>query len=193
MSIFHRSVLAGLAVLCLALPLGVVASDAAHAQAAKETPPAAAEEPPPVKQFALTEKQIQGVIASQKDMDAITAKIPEGAADKPDPKVQAELEAIAKKNGFANYSEYSDVLDNIGLVMSGIDPKTKQFTQPPEALKAQIAALQADTKMAAKNKQAALAEMNAALKSTPTVQFPANIQLVTKYFDKLSELLQSDE
>jgi len=182
-----------LTITCFALAAAVVSGGSALAQAAKDAPPAATEEMPPVKQLALTEKQVQGVISAQKDMDAITVKIPEGAGDKPDPKVQAELEAVAKKNGFASYDEYSDVLDNIGLVMSGIDPKTKQFTQPPEALKAQIAALQADTKMAAKNKQAALAEMNAALKTTPTVQFPANVQLVTKYYDKLSELLQSDE
>jgi hypothetical protein len=193
MSIFHRTALASLTVACLALPLGLAASSCAHAQAAKDAPAAAAEEALPVKQFALTDKQIQGVLAAQKEMDAVTDKLPEGAADKPDPKIQAALEAVAKKHGFASYAEYSDVLDNIGLVLSGIDPKTKAFTQPPDALKAQIAALQADAKMAAKNKQAALAEMNAALKSTPTVQFPDNVTLVTKYYDKLSALLQSDE
>jgi hypothetical protein len=193
MSISHRTVLAGLTAACLALPLGFAAAGLVHAQAAKDAPAAASEEPAPVKQFALTDKQIQGVLAAQKEMDAVTDKLPEGAADKPDPKLQATLEAVAKKHGFASYAEYSDVLDNIGLVLSGIDPKTKAFTQPPEALKAQMAALQADTKMAAKNKQAALAEMDAALKSTPAVQFPDNVTLVTKYYDKLAALLQSDE
>jgi len=192
MSIFHRTALAALALACLALPLGIAASDHARAQA-KDAPPAAAEEAPPIKQIALNDRQILGVIAAQKEIDAITDKLPEGASDKPDPKVVAQLDAVAKKHGFSGYAEYSDVIDNIGLVMSGIDPKTKAFVQPPEALKQQIAALQADTKMAAKDKQAALAEMNAALKNTPTVQFPENIALVTKYFDKLSVLLQSDE
>jgi hypothetical protein len=191
MAHFRRIASTSLTLACLALPL--FAAMGAHAQTAKDAPAAAEQELPPVKQFALTEKQVQGVLASQKEIDAITDKIPDTASDKPDAKVQAELEAAVKKNGFASYADYSDVLDNIGLVLSGIDPKTKAFTQPPEALKAQIAALEADTKMAPKNKQAALAEMNAALKSTPTVQFPENIALVTKYYDKLSALLQSDE
>ena len=41
--------------------------------------------------MALTEKQIQGVLAASKDMDAITEKLPENA--KPDPKMMAQLEA----------------------------------------------------------------------------------------------------
>lgn len=192
MSIFHRTALAGLTIVCLALPLGLTVSDRALAQAAKDVP-AASDEGAPLKQMALTEKQIQGVLAAEKDMDALTDNLPDGATDKPDPKLQAKLDAVAKKYGFTDYGNYSDVIDNIGLVVSGIDPKTKAFRQPPEVLKAQIAAMQADTKMAPKNKQAALAEMNEALKTTPTVQFPENVPLVTKYYDKLSVMLQSDE
>ena len=41
-------------------------------------PPQAA--PPAIKQIALTEKQIEGVLAAQKDMDAITDKLPETPA-----------------------------------------------------------------------------------------------------------------
>ena len=57
------------------------------------------------------------------------------------------------------------------------------------ALKKQIALIQADTKMPAKDKKAALDEMNEALKTTPTVQFPDNVTLVTKSYDKLSAAL----
>ena len=47
-----------------------------------------------VKQIKLTEKQIQGFIAAHQEM----AKLRGGAnADKPDPKVNAQAEAIAKK------------------------------------------------------------------------------------------------
>ena len=196
---------AALTVACFALAAAAT-SGGALAQAAKEAPkqmapapaapaapPAAAQQAPAMKQIALTEKQVESVLASQKEMDAITDKIPQAAQNKPDPKVQAQLEAVAKKYGFANYGEYSDVVDNIALVLSGIDPKTKAFTQPPEALKKQIAAIQADTKMPAKDKKAALEEMNAALTSTPNVQFPDNVALVTKNYDKLSAALQEDQ
>ena len=49
----------------------------------------------PVKQMALTEKQIQGVLAASTDMDAITEKLPENA--KPDPKVIAQLDACGQE------------------------------------------------------------------------------------------------
>src|SRR5262249_35620930 len=59
-----------------------------------------------------------------KDMAPIIAKAPQG--DRPDPKVMEQLEAVAKKFN-ASYDEYDDVADNIGLIMSGIDPDTKKY------------------------------------------------------------------
>jgi hypothetical protein len=189
MTFLGRTALVTLTLGCLALPLGLTASVPVLAQAAAP----ATQDNDQMKQLALTEKQIQGVLAAQPDMDAITSKIPDNAGDKPDPKVQAQFDGVAKKNGFANYGEYSDVLDNIGLVMSGIDPKTKTFSQPPEALKKQIAAVQADAKMPAKDKKSAVDDMTAALKTTPNVQFPDNVTLVTKYYDKLSAALEGNQ
>lgn len=165
----------------------------AKQQAAPPKQAAAPEPPPPLKQIELTDKQIESLIATQKEMDAVTDKLPQGAADKPDPKLQAQLEGIAKKNGFADFNDYGAVYDNVSLVISGIDPKTKTFTEPPEMLKKQIAAVQADAKIPAKDKKAILDDMNGALKSVEAVKFPANVTLVTKYFDKLSPLFQDDE
>lgn len=162
----------------------------APAKQAAPTPPPA---PEPLKQIALTDKQIESLIAAQKEMDAATDKLPADAQDKPDPKLQAQLEGIAKKNGFADFNEYGNVYDNVSMVMAGIDPKTKAFTQPPEMLKKQIAAVTADPKIPAKDKKSILDEMNAAVKTTTDVQFPANVTLVTKYYDKLGPLLQDDQ
>jgi hypothetical protein len=53
-------------------------------------------------------------------MDAVTEKIP-------DPKMTAQLESAAKKNGCASYDEYTDVVDNISLVLAGFDPTTKKI------------------------------------------------------------------
>src|SRR4029453_16676118 len=82
-----------------------------------------------VNQIKLTEKHIQGFMAASKDM----AKLYDGAnADQPDPKVEAQAGAVAKKNGFASLAEYEDASMNIAMIMSGIDPQTKKFTEPPE-------------------------------------------------------------
>jgi hypothetical protein len=71
-------------------------------------------------------------------------KLYESATDKPDPNVDAQAEAIAKKNGFASLAEYDDVSFSLSMIMSGIDPQTKKFTEPPEQIKKEIAALRAD-------------------------------------------------
>jgi hypothetical protein len=140
-----------------------------------------------VKQIPLSEKQIQGFIAAQKDMAAVTEKMQE---DKPDPKLQAEAEAVAKKYGFASFAEYDDVAVNISLIISGIDPETKKFTEPREAIQKEIAQVKADKKMSAKDKKQMLDELNEALKNAEPIKFRENIALVTKYLDKLDAVMQ---
>jgi hypothetical protein len=142
-----------------------------------------------MKQIQLTDKQVQAFIAAQKEMAAVADKL-QGTANKPDPKVQAELEGIAKKNGFAGFAEYDDVAANISLVMSGIDPQTKKFTQPPDAIKKEIEAVKADKTLKPAEKKKMLDELNEALKSAEPIQFPSNVALVTKYFDQLDVALQ---
>ena len=113
---------------------------------------------------------------------------------KPDPKVDAQLDAVAKKNGFASYDEYNTVVDNISLVLGGFDPATKKYVGAEAVLKAQIAQVQADKKMSAKDKKEALADLNEALKSPPpAIENKGNIDLVAKYYDKLAEALGEDE
>jgi hypothetical protein len=184
---FLRPVAALLGMACLAALIAIVPTDSALAQA-KPAPQAAEPQPPALKQIALTDKQIEGVLAAEKDMDAITAKLPENA--KPDPKVTAQLDGVAKKNGFAGFDDYNTVVDNISLVLGGFDPGTKKYVGSDAVIKAQIAEVQADKKMPAKDKKDALADLNEALKSpAPPIENKGNIDLVAKYYDKLAAAL----
>jgi hypothetical protein len=184
-----------LSVACLALAMSALSSGDVLAQAKmapapkqQAAPPPAADQAPALKQMALTDKQIENLLAGQKDIDAITDKIPDNA--KPDPKVDAQLDAAAKKAGFASYAEYNTVADNISLVLGGFDPATKKYVGPETVMKAQLAQVQADKKMSAKDKKAALADLNDALKSPPpAVENKGNIDLVGKYYDKLAAAL----
>ncbi|WP_375787238.1 hypothetical protein ACE10Z_06720 [Bradyrhizobium sp. Pha-3] len=195
-----RPVTAALSVACLAIAVTAASNSGAFAQAKQQEMAPAAKQPapaaqaaapaqdqaPPIKQIALTDKQIDGAIAAAKEMDPITAKLSQDA--KPDPKIVAQLEGIAKKNGFASYDEYNSVVDNISLVLGGFDPQTKKYVGPEAVVKAQIAQVQADKKMSAKDKKDALADLNEALKSPPpAVENKGNIDLVTKSYDKLME------
>jgi hypothetical protein len=202
MRIFVPTGRAALMLACFAAATVAASTDGALAQAKQQQmappakqqagPPPQAQEAPAVKQIALTEKQVESVLAASKDVDAITDKIPDNA--KPDPKIDAQLDAVAKKYGFASYDEYNSVVDNISLVLGGFDPATKKFVGAEAVLKAQIAQLQADKKMPAKDKKEALADLNEALKSPPpAIENKGNIDIVAKYYDKLAEALGEGE
>ena len=139
-----------------------------------------------VKQIKLTEKHIQGFIAADEEM----AKIYGANVDNSDPKVKAQAEAVAKKNGFESLAEYDDVSTNIAIIMSHIHPQTKKFTEPPEQVREEIAALKADKSVPDAEKKEGLAELEAALKGAKPIQFKENIALVLKNFDRLLPLMQ---
>jgi hypothetical protein len=142
-----------------------------------------------VKQIKLTDKHIHGFMAAYKDM----AKLYESANPEPDPKVEAQAEAVAKKNGFASLDEYDDVSFNIAMILSGIDPQTKRFSEPPEQIKKGITALKADKSVSEAEKKEDLAQLEAALKNAKPIQFKENIALVLKYFDKLAPLMHEQD
>jgi hypothetical protein len=191
---FVRPASAALSVACLAASIAIMPAGAAFAQskpapAQQAAPP---QQPPALKQIALTDKQVEGVITAAKDMDAITEKLPENA--KPDAKVIAQLEAVAKKHGFASYDEYNSVIDNISIVLAGFDPVSKKYVGSEAVIKAQIAQVQADKKMSAKDKKDALADLNQALKAPePPIENKGNIDLVAKYYDRLAAIMGDDQ
>jgi hypothetical protein len=186
--------IAGLAVAITAGSAGDALAQAKQAPTPKQqmAPAQAAPQPPAMKQIALTEKQIEGVLAATKEMDPLTEKLPENG--KPDAKLIAQLDGVAKKNGFADYDDYNNVVDNISLVLGGFDPATKKYVGSDAVIKAQIAQVQADKKMSPKDKKEALADLNDALKSpAPAIENKGNIDLVTKYYDKLADALSNDQ
>ena len=66
----------------------------------------------------------------------------------------------------------------------------KQFIEPPEQIRREIAALKADKSVSETQKKEVLKELEAALKTTRPIQFKENIALVLKYFDKLPPPMQ---
>ena len=102
--------------------------------------PALAQEPKeePIKQIQLTDAQVKSFIAAQPDLATVAPKLQE-AGDNIAPALQTELDGIAKKHGFASFSELDDVAANISIVMAGLDSKSGDFTEPVEALKKELA------------------------------------------------------
>ena len=142
------------------------------------------------KQVELSDKMIQGFISAQKDMADLAQKNGAQQSDKPDPKIQSELEAIAKKHGFLSFVEFDDVAFNISMVMGGLDPQSGQFTDPITAIKKEIEEITADKTIPEKDKKQMLDELAEALKNTPPLKFPANVEVVKKFRAEIEKVLQ---
>jgi hypothetical protein len=176
-----------------ALTSVAAAQPAKQAPATKQAPPAKQAPPPQAQpaqegppQIALTEKQVQGFITTAPEVNKITEKL----QSEPDQKTQAQLDALAKKGGFASFEEYETVSANIAMVMQGIDPKTKKFGDPKAMIQAQIAEVQADKKMKPAEKKQALQELNQAIADVQPIKNQGNIALVEKNYDQIAKLMQ---
>lgn len=173
----------GLQMLALIVAVGVLstAQTSAQGQASGQND---------FKQVKLTGKMVESFIVAQQDISAYAQKNQAAASDKPDPKVQADLDAMAKKHGFGSFAEFDDVAYNISLVMGGLDPQTGKFTDPVTALKQEIDDVKGDKSIAEKDRKQMLEELNEALKNTPPLQFPENVEVVKQYREQIEKVLQ---
>jgi hypothetical protein len=76
------------------------------------------------------------------------------------------------------------------MILAGIDPDTKKFVPPREAVEKEIAAVNADKALSAADKTKLLEELNDSLKTAPSIQHPGNVTLIESYFDRLVAVLQ---
>src|SRR5260370_27044936 len=120
-------------------------------------------------------------------MSAAVEKMMQGAVfwNHATAKYEAELKAVTKKHGFKNFAEYETVAANISLVMATIDPQTKVFTDPHTAIKNELEDVSADKTIPNSEKKKLLGSLNLALRAARPIQFPTNIELVQKYYDKI--------
>jgi hypothetical protein len=95
----------------------------------------------PATQIQLTEKNVEGFIAAQKDMSALVEKMRGVGAvflKRANGKYKVERDAITKKYGFRDFAEYDAVANNISLVITAIDPQTRDYADPQTAIKKEI-------------------------------------------------------
>ena len=144
-------------------------------------------------QIALSEKQVQNLLAAQKAISSIVEKIPEDQADTPNPQIQAALDKTAKRYGFKDYGEYDDVANNVTFILEGFDREKKTFVGHEVIVKQQIDTISADDKLSPKEKRAQIKDLKETLRSIEPVKYPDNITIVVKYYDKLSEIFDDDE
>jgi hypothetical protein len=184
-----RQALQGFGALALGLLLGF--ASVCTAPAAQEAPPESAQDDSAesITQIKLTEPQVQGYIAAQPDMTAILPKL-ESAGDQPGPELVAELDGIAKKHGFADFSEFNAVATNISIVMAGFDSQTGEFTEPVEALKKELEEVKADSSIPPADKKQLIDELTQAIKTTPVLEHPENVEIVKAHRAAIEKALE---
>ncbi len=136
-----------------------------------------------LNQIALTDAQIESFIDAQKEMTPIIAKAPKG--EQADPKIMEQLEAVAKKYKFASYAEFDDVAENIGLIMSGIDPDTKKYVGPDAVIEKEISSIDSE-KLPPNDKKGQLDELQSELQSPRRSR-----EIPCQYRSRVEELRQA--
>ena len=167
-----------------------VAQGAAPAHGPAQAPAQVPADEPQPKQVKLSQKTIDQLIATQKQIRDAESK-----QKVIDPKsAEAKVETVAKANGFASMSDFADASYSVGLVLAGTDPDSGAYVGPQAALKKQIDEVKADKKMPPNEKKEALDELNDAMKSATTEKpLPGNIDLVKANAEKLNEGAQSPD
>jgi hypothetical protein len=172
-----RGIVAALALSLLGPP--ALAGDAGPAQPAQSAMYA------DLTQIALSEDQVARYIDAMPEMRAAMGDAPADAPE-PDAATMAKLAAIANAHGFRDFDDYNTVAGNLALALDGVDPETKTYIGADKVILKSIAAVKADKTMTEEDRNAALADLQAQLKAVLPVKFKGNIDLVVKYYDKLT-------
>jgi hypothetical protein len=157
----------------------IAAFAAGNAQMADAKAPGRTVEP--VRQIELSEEKIVQYLAAKPALDAILAK----AAATPEPRFIRLLNETARKNGFADYADYESVAVNIVWILTGIDPLSKKYVGVQPVTKAEAVILLSDKTLSPHDHKLRLDTLHAQMLTAAPAKFPANVTLVTKYYDKL--------
>ena len=187
---FFKRLAAAAGFALVALVMQPVSAEAQGHPPRQAQPPAQQQpEETEIEQLELTPSHIDAFIATQKEITPLTAKLNPNA--QPSKQMMAQMESIAKKNGFKDFDEFGDVGANIGVVFGGIDPLTKKY-EPEQLIQRTIAVVNADKKIPAAQKKRILQDLQQALTSTPTLKYPGNAELIAKNYDRLKPVMEQD-
>jgi len=107
--------------------------------------------------------------------------------------VQKELNAIATKHGFKDFTELDDVSANVQIVLDGIDPETGDYADPLLDLKEELADVRADRELPAEERKTLIEELEEAVSLIPKLKFPENVELVKSHHKLIQNALDAGD
>jgi hypothetical protein len=143
------------------------------------------------KQVQLSEKQVQSFIEAQKDFAPLSSKLVEGG-EKPDEGLKKQLEDVAKKHGFASFSEFEDVGANITIVLDGLDRASGNYTDPVEKMKKELEEIKADDSIPADDKKLAIDDLTQEISAAQPLKYKENVDIVKNHIAELETLMPEE-
>jgi len=144
-----------------------------------------------LKQMQLTDKQVASFIEAQKDFAPLSGKLLE-AGEKPDDALVKQLEDIAKKHGFASFTEFEDVGANITIVLDGLDRKTGAYTDPIEKMKQELEEIKGDESIPAEDKKLAIDDLTQEIAAAQPLKHRENVDVVKQHIAELEKLMPEE-
>lgn len=143
------------------------------------------------KQIELTDSHVTSFIAAQKDYEPLAKKLME-AGENVDDALSKELDAVAKKHGFADFAEFEDIGANITLVLDGYDRSTGEFTDPKTLMQKELEEIKADDSIPANEKKEIIADLEQEIAAVPPLKHPSNVDVVKKHIKEIEALLPEE-
>ena len=144
----------------------------------------------PIKQIKLTDEQVTNFIAAQPDLAAIAGKLQE-AGEKPDPALQAELEGIAKKHGFASFSRARRRRrQHLDRAWPGSIRKTGDSPIRSSAEEGAATTSRPTPPSRTSDKKQLIDELTEAIKTTPPLEHKENVDIVKAHRAEIEKALQ---
>jgi hypothetical protein len=152
--------------------------------------PALAQDDPPPAEVKLTAETIKAVIAATKEMQALDPAQSGAATESGDTtELDGQLDAIAKKHGFADGEAYGQAFESAVQAYAVVDWTSEHRKQQAAG---EIATINADTELTDEQKKEAVALVEQDLASPPPVATPENVELMRAHEAEMRELMSSD-
>ncbi len=147
----------------------------------------AQEQLPKPSQIVLSQKLIENYISVQADLNPLIEEI-HGRAPYSDPKLHAEIDAIAKKHGFSDFTELDNTSFSINIILINIDFEAGEHIDSKKMYQKELEDLKSDSTIPKADQEQLIEELEKVIAMTEDV-LVENVELVMQNRDKLRDIV----
>lgn len=142
---------------------------------------------PQPQQIQLSQKMVENFISAQADLSTLSERI-YGHSPYTDAKLHAEIDAIAKKHGFSDFTEFDNASYSIMVVFPNVVIETGEYIDTKAGYRKDLESVKSDASIPESDKMLIIAELEKVIELTEDV-LPGNVELVVRNRHKLNTAL----